>query len=272
MLAMAIKNYIYLQTSISLFMNFVPATTINEVIQRLDTIINDCIQEASRLGYFAILYKEVTVEIKKAITNRFFDDDARMEHLDVEFANRYLMAYDQFTTQQQTTQSWQRTFECAIQKDLCILQHLLLGMNAHINLDLGIAAAVISSPANINDLHSDFQKVNQVIATAYSNVLPRLKSITAAIMMLGDINPSFTNTVINFSIEKARNQAWNNALLMCEAGNDHATTIINTTDQIIAKVAYGIIHPGCPTSAAIKWIKLFESNDITKNLRLFNAQ
>lgn len=251
-------------------MSFTPANTINDVIQRMDIIIADCIQNSSRLGYFAILYKEVTIGVKNAIANKFFDDGARMEHLDVVFANRYLHAYNQFSIQQQTTRSWQSTFECAILGNLTILQHLLLGMNAHINLDLGIAAAAISNPQNINSLHNDFQKINLVITAIYKNMLPRLKKVSWPIVMLGDINPSLTNNVINFSIEKARNQAWANALLLCEAGDNYNKPIIDATDNIIAQVAYAIQNPSRTTASILKLIRKFESNDIGKNLKLLN--
>ena len=39
-----------------------------------------------------------------------------------------------------------------------------MGMNAHINLDLGLAAAEISTPENIHSLATDFRRINQVLA------------------------------------------------------------------------------------------------------------
>jgi len=61
-----------------------------------------------------------------------------MEKLDVSFANRYLGALEQ----------WQKNIPLPVhgrsrwtdeRSSILVLQHLLLGVNAHINLDLAIA-------------------------------------------------------------------------------------------------------------------------------------
>ena len=68
--------------------------TIDEVIIRLDEIIEDAITEESRLGYFAALYNRVTIAIREGIRDDAFDDNQSMERLDIAFANRYIEAYD----------------------------------------------------------------------------------------------------------------------------------------------------------------------------------
>lgn len=252
-------------------MTFEPAKNLNQVIFQIDTIINSCVKNGSTLGYFAILYKEVTIGVQTAINQGFFEDGYRMEKLDVVFANRYLLAYHQYSEGQKPSSSWLKTFDCMKNADITVMQHLLLGMNAHINLDLGIAAAEICNSDNIEALHGDFQKINTVITNIYHTILPRLKKISWPIVMLGDISPSLTNKVINFSIEKARNQAWANALLLCEAGKPNLEQVIDATDSVITYVAEGITQPGRLVKIALSVIKLFESNDIAKNLVLLKG-
>ena len=84
-----------------------------------------------------------------------------MEKLDVIFANRYIKAYYQYQTQQPTSKSWEAAFVEADNYWIIVLQHLLLGMNAHINLDLGIAAAQISPKDEIHSLQNDFNTIIQ---------------------------------------------------------------------------------------------------------------
>jgi len=117
------------------------AETIDDIIEGLEKIIDWAYQKNSRLGYFPALYMQVTRKVKEGIEASFFDDGPRMERLDVEFADRYLDAFYAYRDGRPLTKSWQVTFEAAENKNLLILQHLLLGMNAHINLDLGIATA-----------------------------------------------------------------------------------------------------------------------------------
>ena len=64
-----------------------------------------------------------------------------MERLDAIFAARYLEAVQQLWSGSVPSRSWRVAFDAATQPGPIVLQHLLLGMNAHINLDLSIAAA-----------------------------------------------------------------------------------------------------------------------------------
>ena len=67
-----------------------PAETIDGVIGKLDQIIDWSYTTKSRLGYFAALYRKVTIKVKEGIEEDFFEDGERMERLDVIFANRSL--------------------------------------------------------------------------------------------------------------------------------------------------------------------------------------
>jgi len=86
------------------------ATTINEVISILDDIILTSEQHQDPLGYFAVLYRKVTLKVKEGIAEGFFDDGPRMEEFDVVFANRYITAYNAYQQQEAITLSWQRAF------------------------------------------------------------------------------------------------------------------------------------------------------------------
>ena len=44
-----------------------PAATIDEVIARLDAIIERALVDGDRLGYFAVLYRTVTAAVKQGI-------------------------------------------------------------------------------------------------------------------------------------------------------------------------------------------------------------
>ena len=86
-----------------------------------------------------------------------FDDGERMERLDVIFANFYIDAFEQYQNNQVITRSWKFAFETSERWWPIVLQHLLLGMNAHINLDLGVAAARTSPGDAIQELENELQ-------------------------------------------------------------------------------------------------------------------
>ena len=170
------------------------AKTIEEVIQNLDSIIEQSKKEESPLGYFAALYQKVTIKVKEKLNTNYFEDDERMEKLDVVFANRYLSAYENYVKQVPITQSWQLAFDNSKNNRLIVLQHLLLGMSAHINLDLGIAAAQITHESDFESLKTDFNKINELLGSLVDEVQkdlaeiwPKLTKILRFMKMIDDL-------------------------------------------------------------------------------------
>ena len=92
------------------------ATTIDQVIEQLGEIVTWAEENNSPMGYFPALYKRVTELVKEKIDDgngTYFEDNARMERLDVIFANRYLKAFHQYHHQQkgELSQSWEVAFD-----------------------------------------------------------------------------------------------------------------------------------------------------------------
>jgi phage tail tube protein FII len=139
-----------------------PAQTIDEVINQLQAIVTDAIATNNRAGYFAALYLKVTTRVKEGIEAGEFEDGARMEMFDVTFANRYIEAHRQWVNKQQPSASWRLAFEMLEKPRVLVLQHLMLGMNAHINLDLGIAVVELSKSQNkpLEVIHKDFNSIS----------------------------------------------------------------------------------------------------------------
>ena len=185
--------------------------TIDMVVARLDAIVEQAMRETSRLGYFAALYNRVTKAVRAGIRAGRFDDNPRMERLDVVFANRYLDAYDTYRRGDAPTASWQVTFDAAANPRLSVLRHLVLGMNAHINLDLGIACATVAPGGQIDGLQADFNRINDVLGSLLPTVEAQLGEIAPRLGALADVAHSMDRLderLGNFSMEKARDGAW----------------------------------------------------------------
>jgi hypothetical protein len=246
------------------------ANTLDEVIFILDQIIDDCKAKDSRLGYFASLYRRMTLGVKEGVANGIFDDGPRMEQLDIVFANRYFKAYDQYSRGLQPTTCWQTAFAAAQTDKLTVMQHLLLGVNAHINLDLGIAVAEVSTAATIHSMQKDYMKINEIIAGFFGKVQDNLTKIAFPMYFIKRIEPQRTAAVLNFSMVKARETAWNNALILSEAGSDGIPAVIDLTDKIVCTVANNIQSPGKWLSLLLGWVLWTEGKDIAKNIGYLN--
>src|SRR5215208_6769647 len=160
-----------------------PPQTIEEVIARLERLVDDSLRGQRRIGYFAALYERVTSNVRRAlVAGDVFKDNPRMERLDVVFADRFLAAWDAYAGGREPTASWRVAFRLLDDKDALVVQHLMLGMNAHINLDLGIAAATVApTPPELQTLKPDFMLIN--------DILGRLLGVVE--LELGQICPRF---------------------------------------------------------------------------------
>lgn len=144
--------------------------TIADVILVLDSIVRDSIRTQSRAGYFAVLYKRMTMAVNEGITRGRFEDGPRMEALVIIFAQRYLAAFHAFKKEEECSSSWQAALTGCSERSLIVLQHLMLGINTHINLDLAIAAAAVAPGESIHALKTDFNRINLLIASLVDDV------------------------------------------------------------------------------------------------------
>jgi hypothetical protein len=69
-----------------------PAKSIDEIVVELTRIVDQARANKSRIGYFAAMYRKVTLAIKEAIDAGEFEEAERMTRLDVIFAQRYIDA------------------------------------------------------------------------------------------------------------------------------------------------------------------------------------
>ncbi|MGH9834934.1 MAG: DUF5995 family protein [Blastocatellia bacterium] len=242
-----------------------PARTIDEVITRLTDIIAFARQKPSRLGYFAALYRKVTISVKEGIRHGHFEDGARMERLDVNFANRYLEAYELHRKGELPTASWQISFDAAEHWRPIILQHLLLGINAHINLDLGVAAVETCPGDQLLPLKHDFDEINRVLADLVQPVQDEIGEVSPWIGFLEKIDPSAGDAIINFSMDRARASAWNFALRLNSMEGDERIAAVKERDLDVAALGRLVYKPGrFVLPLGLLAIRLRESNDIAR--------
>ena len=184
------------------------AGSVGEVIGELSAIIDEAKAANSRLGYFPALYRNVTIRVRDGIASGMFEDGPRMARLDVFFANRYLDAYNGWRNGAPISGSWRLAFESAGDFSLAIVQHLLLGISAHINLDLGIATAETAPGLAIGSIYDDFKKISDLLSAMTLGVERQVASVSPLIGLLAAIDSQTPDEVANFNIRVARDLAW----------------------------------------------------------------
>jgi hypothetical protein len=243
------------------------ATTIDEVIQALDHIISKSKNSNDQAGYFAALYRKVTISIKQGIADGIFEDGLRMEKLDVIFANRYLKAYENYMSQKDTTKSWQIAFDKCKSKKPIVLQHLLWGMNAHINLDLGIAAVeTIKSDEELKSLHNDFNKINEVLQLLVGGVQTELSMIWPFLGFILKRLGKLDDKIVQFSMKTARDGAWEFATELYKTSNKE--DFIKERDNRISQVANYVNPSGFLARIVLKIIRLGEKGTVSTRIEI----
>jgi len=240
--------------------------SINQVISTLDEIISETEKNENPLGYFAALYQNVTIKVKEGIQNNFFEDGPRMEKLDIIFAKRYIDAYYAWQKNEELSKSWQKAFKLSDDYWPIVLQHLLIGMNAHINLDLGIAAAEVSKNRNINDLEDDFNKINEVLSSLVNEVQNDLANMWPTLKKILQKTKKVDDFMVDFSMELARNGAWKFAVTISETPEVNVEELITKRDEKIARKAGIINYPGFLAKILLGIIRLGEKGTVKERI------
>ena len=241
-----------------------PAKTVDEVIEQLNEIIALSHSEQSRLGYFASLYRNVTIEVKRGIAQGRFENGPRMEQLDVTFANRYLSALGRYRLGEQASKCWITAFKAASEWPPIVLQHLLLGMNAHINLDLGAAAAIVCPGDQLPSLKHDFDEINNILAAMIGGVRLQMSKISQWMKVLDLVGARTQKVIINWSIDKARDAAWRVAERLAPLNPEQMENELKRLDDDVDLLAELIRHPGLLIGAANFIVRLSEPRSVSK--------
>ncbi|GEQ85085.1 hypothetical protein ULMS_05930 [Patiriisocius marinistellae] len=240
------------------------AKSINEVIEILNEIIAYEVDKNSAMAFFPVLYKKVTERIRDGILNSDFQDNPRMERLDVLFANRYLEAYYNYKAGKKITNSWLLTFEATKDDSVIILQHILLGINAHINLDLGIVASqTVGNGVSLDPFREDYDKINDILSTMVQSMQTSVNKVSPLLILLEWIGKGKEDKLAAFSISIARDGSWvfSNQY---HSSLDQPSEILKR-DKIIAILAAELSNVKSKVLRfGIKIIRFFESKEVKK--------
>lgn len=245
--------------------------TIDAVIEALDGIIRESEQNNDTTGYFAALYRRVTARVRLGILNNEFEDGARMAQLDVIFANRYLDAYAAWKAGRPVTASWQRAFDITGDYWPIVLQHLLMGMNAHINLDLGIAAAEVSAQKNIFSLQPDFNKINSILSSLVAEVQDELAAIWPRLKWILQRTNKVDDFMVDFSMQLSREGAWQFALSIAGKSGAELDSMISARDLKVAEKSKIITRDGFWASLILGIIRIGERGTVQQKIAKLTA-
>ncbi|MDT5233475.1 MAG: hypothetical protein QOD88_5358, partial [Mycobacterium sp.] len=246
------------------------AKNIDDVLRNVDQIIGWSINAESHLGYFAVVYKRVTLAIRKAINEGVFDDRRRVEELDVVFAQRYfnaLNAYFYPDEHQGPTLPWDVAFVGDQERQAIILQHLMSAFNAHITFDLGMACFTIA-PHSLNTLENDFNRVNAVLCSQIPGVVDLMQRLSPELRWTRRLIPDELG-VLDRVLMKLRKGAWLFAIYMAVHPENARQKRVNQAAWTAALGAWYLQPPArlTPFPVLVRAIAKHESDDVASNIQ-----
>lgn len=226
-------------------------------------------------GVFTTAYLHITQSIGAAIEENSFRNNSWSRDYLICFANLYreaILNYENGNIDL-VPKSWKCSFDLAENTEGFIIQHLLLGINAHINHDLALALHQVTIDPNRDEKYTDHTDINIILEKATDGLKRNVTEKYAPILQRLDRGfGTIDDDIIAFSIPKAREHAWSMAIALTAAPTEFEKKILKKSlDEQAAVVARLILaspiqHPKVKeTVSVLKWI----NQKVNRLLNLF---
>jgi hypothetical protein len=224
-----------------------PYRSIEDVIDSLTRVEQAFLTARDRRGVFATAYLNMTKEVGSSVGGQIFLDSDWVSRYAICFANLYrtaLLSYER-GDYEAVPKPWMVSFETSRQGKGLLLQDLLLGVNAHINHDLALALVEVSIDPERPKRRQDHFAVNESIRRATDPIQEQVATLYGpALKLLDHAFGRLDEDVTNFSIEKARRNAWVSAVSLVNArGNEEAAEVRESISDRASLLAKLILKP-----------------------------
>ena len=146
------------------------APGVRSVLARMDRLVEPMHRRGDHLRFFLDTYRRTTLAVGQRIEDAGFEDPTWVDAWDVAFAELYLQALAAYQADPSSApRPWRAAF--GAEPGLHPLQHVLLGINAHVNYDLPQALLAVISVADFERplvmarRRRDHERIDHVLAS-----------------------------------------------------------------------------------------------------------
>ena len=215
-------------------------------------------------GFFAAMYARVTARVQTAIDDGRFDDGDGMTRFAVAFADWYLGPREGTRPR---PACWTAADDVSGDRRLLIVQHLLLGINAHVNHDLPqVVVELAGDQPKLGPLRRDFDAINDVLAETQPDVLRDLGRVSGWTQLAVSRGGG---RLFDFSLSRARAQAWQSAERIHALDTAARAGDVAELDRLVTVLAHLVARPGAPLSwllAVPRWLEHDDPREVTSRL------
>lgn len=249
--------------------------SVGEVRLALERVEAHCLARRDRRGVFATAYLQITRALEAEIAREGFRDPAWTGRYLVEFGNLYrqaLLACERGETAA-IPKAWRIAFDAAREGRGLVIQHLVLGINAHINHDLALALGRVGIDPERSGRYEDHTRVNAVLEASTAALKSQVSRRHAPLLQRLDwVAGRLDDDLTRFSIPRARDHAWSFAVAIAGAhGASERELLLRALDEQAAVLARLVLSPPTHHPMLLRVVRSAERADaaLRRVTRLF---
>lgn len=218
---------------------------IGAVIARMESV-DAALPATDGVACFNRMYLAVTRSVNDQVQQGVFGDPVFLARLDEVFAGLYFEAIDAMDGPlSDVPVAWRPLVQNRAVAGIEPVQFALAGMNAHINHDLPLAVvatcAQLGTEPTAGTHHQDYQRVNALLDSAEQSVRESFEP--AQVVTVDHHLAAVTNVIANWSINSAREVAWDTALALWEVRDHPVATglLTGSLGRAVAMASRGLL-------------------------------
>jgi hypothetical protein len=221
--------------------------TLDDVVNCFTTLERRFNEARDKRAVFATAYLTITRAMKSGIeSGRFGDDDWVGIYLR-SFARLYVEALRDYEEGDlaRVPRAWRVAFDLGAAREGLIIQHLVLGINAHVNHDLPIALANAGIDPQRPRRYDDHTSVNVVLGATLDALQDHVERLYSPVLRLFDNLLGRWDDEFSFTMVKnAREHAWLACLDLVEARDEDERALARRrVDDASGELAEMIARP-----------------------------
>lgn len=252
----------------SLNINYI--SNLFEADQELSKIIDWSIAENNRFGLFATLHRRIAnrlIEVSKLDT---FSRPDLVEDLGVVFTNKYLRSFSNYLANKPHSKTWQLAFDYNKKTYPIILEHLMLGMNAQMNLDLGLSAAEVAPGTSLLELRDDFRRVTNILSKVVDEIQQEIVAKWKPLTWLETMSGQRKDYFADLSMSLSRDNAWNTAVKFALLTEEEWIEEEELLDAKIAEFGAVLKSQGFGMRSFMIFIRLLEKGTVAEKVKVLD--
>jgi len=224
---------------------------VDVLITRMVELLESLEASGDPARFFLGTYLRTTRAVRGAMDDGLFEDPAWVAEWDVDFAGFYLDALDAARSDQPVPAPWRRAFGAS--PTLPPEAHVLLGMNAHINVDLPqslvrmIPAAEFADPAALARRERDHDRIDGVLADRVAAEDLELERVGGRRSALDRLLAPVNRAASRLFLREARRKVWVNTTVLHRArlaGPEEYRRRVAELEELGADRVPDLLRPG----------------------------